>query len=373
MSEYQFIHFLAIDRPLDDKQFEFMRRQSTRADITQWEFTNEYHYGDFHGNAQEMLRHGYDVHLHYANYGTRRLAMRLPAGLPCDQRTFDAFLPEYGVAWHADKKGKGGILEIEPDADAGSYEEQFYDIAPLLRKIAPARDLLIAGDLRLLYLAWLACNGDEESLEPPVPAGLGKLTPALKAVAKFYEVSQDLIAAAAQQSPPLPESTDADETRKKWIAKQSAKDLRELVERLLGADAAATRAETLSSIRSATPTAAWAMAEPSRTLAQLRESASGRGDRRMRQEQEARDAARRKRLETIAADPGKVIANVQKLAKVRSVESYRQAAEELADLREALGPEKGPARARAVAEKLRCENPRFTRLIAALRKHDLLD
>ena len=56
MSEYQFIHFMAIDRPLDDKQLDFMGRQSSRAEITQWSFTNEYNYGDFHGDAREMLR-----------------------------------------------------------------------------------------------------------------------------------------------------------------------------------------------------------------------------------------------------------------------------------------------------------------------------
>lgn len=53
MSEYQFVHFLAIDRPLNDEQLDFMQRQSSRAEITRWSFTNEYHYGDFHGNARE--------------------------------------------------------------------------------------------------------------------------------------------------------------------------------------------------------------------------------------------------------------------------------------------------------------------------------
>ena len=53
MSEYQFVHFLAIDRPLDDEQLEFMEKQSSRAEITRREFTNEYHYGEFRGNAQK--------------------------------------------------------------------------------------------------------------------------------------------------------------------------------------------------------------------------------------------------------------------------------------------------------------------------------
>src|SRR5438874_1180233 len=181
MSEYQFVHFLAIDRPLDEKQLGYMGRQSSRAEISRWEFTNEYHWGDFRGDAAEMLRRGYDVHLHYANYGIRRLMMRLPGGLPCDRPTFEAFCPEYGVEWLADKKGKGGILEISPEADAGTYDDM-YDPSTALAAIAPVREELIGGDLRALYLAWLACPGDEESLEPPVPAGLGKLTPALEAM-----------------------------------------------------------------------------------------------------------------------------------------------------------------------------------------------
>jgi len=135
MSEYQFVHFLAIDKPLTGEQLEFMNRQSSRADISQWEFTNEYHYGDFRGKAKEMLRQGYDLHLHYANFGIRKLMIRLPAGLPCDRRTFQAFLPEYKVSWHADSPAKGGILEIQPEADAGTWD-------PANRKVERSRWLL---------------------------------------------------------------------------------------------------------------------------------------------------------------------------------------------------------------------------------------
>ncbi len=63
MSEYQLVHFLALDRPLNNDQLELMRSQSSRAEVTKWEFSNEYHYGDFRGNTLEMLRNGYDVHL----------------------------------------------------------------------------------------------------------------------------------------------------------------------------------------------------------------------------------------------------------------------------------------------------------------------
>ncbi len=44
MSVFQYIYFAAGDKPLDDKQLEYMRHQSTRAEVTRWQFTNEYHY-----------------------------------------------------------------------------------------------------------------------------------------------------------------------------------------------------------------------------------------------------------------------------------------------------------------------------------------
>ena len=113
--------------------------------------------------------------------------------------------------------------------------------------------------------------------------------------------------------------------------------------------------------------------EPTRTLAQLHEAAEQLGRQRLEAEKQAREAARRKRLKSIAADPDKLIANVVKLVKLRSVGSYEEAAQDLADLREALGPEHGPARARTIAEKLRRENPRLHHLTAALRRKGVLD
>ena len=76
------LHSAAIDCAVSEKNLAFMRRQFSRAEITPWSFENEYHYGDFHGNAVEMLRRGYDIHLHYANFGIRTLLVRLPSGFP---------------------------------------------------------------------------------------------------------------------------------------------------------------------------------------------------------------------------------------------------------------------------------------------------
>ena len=73
MSAYQFLAFRAVDRPQTDRDLAYARKQSSRAEITRWYFENEYHYGDFRGDANGLLRHGYDVHLHYANFGLRMI------------------------------------------------------------------------------------------------------------------------------------------------------------------------------------------------------------------------------------------------------------------------------------------------------------
>ncbi len=372
MSEYQFIHFLAIDRPLNAEQLRYMQRQSTCAEITPREFTNEYHFGDFRGNAVEMLRRGYDVHLHYANFGIRKLMFRLPTGLPCERKMFAAFCPEDGLTWRADKRSPGGILEIDPQGDADSFDELF-EVDSLLHDLAPLRGMLIDGDLRPLYVAWLACRDDDEAMEPPVPAGLGKLTPPLKALAEFYEISEDLIGAAAKRSPPLPETRDFSVAVASWIAKQPEKSVRELAEQLLSSAGDEARAETLAQIRNQTPTAAWATAEPTRTYVQLAElSEEVRKVREQKQKRRA-DAAHSKRLKAIAADPSAVERRVEDLVKMRSTYCYRQAAEELAHLREALGPEDGPGNANRVAERLRRSNPTLRLLVSELRKKGLLD
>jgi len=50
MSEYQYYEFLALDRPLTEKQRAEQRSISTRAEITAMRFANEYQWGDLKGD-----------------------------------------------------------------------------------------------------------------------------------------------------------------------------------------------------------------------------------------------------------------------------------------------------------------------------------
>jgi hypothetical protein len=71
MSEYQYYEFLALDRPLTDKQRAELRSISTRAEITATRFANEYRWGDLRGGPQTMMERYFDAFLYLANWGTR--------------------------------------------------------------------------------------------------------------------------------------------------------------------------------------------------------------------------------------------------------------------------------------------------------------
>lgn len=85
----------------------------------------------------------------------------------------------------------------------------------------PLRNEILSGDLRPLYLArlgvWLDQNHDDTDLEAPVPAGLDDLTDAQSALAEFLGVSEDLVMAAALESPPMLKRENTDNPQLDWL------------------------------------------------------------------------------------------------------------------------------------------------------------
>ena len=138
MSEFQYVGFRAIDAPLDDDQLHYMESQSSRGEITRWSFDNTYHYGDFRGNAVEMLRRGYDLHLYYANFGIRKVMIRLPQGLPIPKARCAKYLDGESVVWQADAKGSAGILTISASTDSGALDE-LWGVEEYLERIVGVR------------------------------------------------------------------------------------------------------------------------------------------------------------------------------------------------------------------------------------------
>ncbi|WP_328451126.1 hypothetical protein [Amycolatopsis sp. NBC_00438] len=206
MSDYQYYEFLAIDRPLSRAEQAEVRSLSTRATITATSFANEYHWGDFKGDPRLLVERYYDAHLYLADWCTRRVMLRLPGDL-----LDPGVVEDHHVDGYLDIACAGEFVVADFISEDDTYDID-YDPETLLPEIAGVRAELAGGDLRPLYLAWLAAYGnwerDEDAfgrdadgdLEPPVPRGLGSLTAAQRALADFLRLDDDLLAIAAPAS-----------------------------------------------------------------------------------------------------------------------------------------------------------------------------
>ena len=152
MSEYQYYEFQAVDRPLTDEEIADLRACSTRARITRTSFVNDYSWGNFKGDEDAWVEKYFDAFLYVANWGTRVLKLRLPGRL-LDAKTARL----YCVGEHASVRERNGkvILNFrsENEEEGGVWVEGDGQLSSL---ISPRAELA-RGDLRALYLGWLAC------------------------------------------------------------------------------------------------------------------------------------------------------------------------------------------------------------------------
>jgi hypothetical protein len=196
MSEYQYYEFQAIDRSLDKVAQDALRSISSGARITATSFTNHYEWGDLKGDPREFMERWFDLHLYLANWGTRRLMLRVPVRLlnPTD---IDPFLRE--IDWvEVWTSGDNMIVDIQRDEEGG--DNHWDDGSGRLAAFAPLRTDVLSGDLRLFYLLWLTAVQDElvpEDEVEPLP-GIAPLTGALEGFAEFFRIDPDLVEAAAE-------------------------------------------------------------------------------------------------------------------------------------------------------------------------------
>lgn len=201
MSEYQYYEWQAVDRPLTPAQQAEVNNLSTHIAVTATRAWVDYHWGaGFRHDPLDVLARYFDAFMSYANLGEQQLAFRFPAGL-LDENELAPYL-SFGPT--LSRRDESLVLNITlPDRyDDASFEDRI-DLIDFL----PLREDILHGDYRSLYLAWLlAAPGDEKreaELEPPVPAGLRELSPALLAFGRFFRLDEALIEAAAEASPAL--------------------------------------------------------------------------------------------------------------------------------------------------------------------------
>jgi hypothetical protein len=375
LSEYQYVAFRAIDGPVSESNLKFMEKQSSRAEITPWSFENEYHFGDFRGDAGAMLRRGYDFHFHYANFGIRKLMIRLPNGLP-DAKAAAPYLKKRGAQFSKDNDGPGGILSIEPFFEAGELED-LWELDGVLDRLLALREEILGGDLRPLYLAHVAIASDsnhdpEEEKSAPVPAGLGKLSDAQQALAELYGLSEALIAAAAQNAPALPEHSNVQNRYAEWIGRQPEATKNDWIARLMADPRSAVRREILAEFQKSKFTTNWPTAPVDRTIAELHAAAEEVQQELDRKRAEKATRQRAKKLSDMATDPTKTLRKTEELVKQRSTASYRETATLLADLRDALAGSADPDLPEKHARKLTAAHPTLRVLTSELRRKGFL-
>ncbi|MEU4777332.1 hypothetical protein [Micromonospora sp. NPDC023633] len=344
MSEYQYYEFAAVDRPLTSRDQAELRSLSTRADITATSFVNTYEWGNFKGDPRTLMERYFDAHLYLANWGTRQLMLRLPKHVLDPATVAQYCRGDRASAWTA---GMHVIIDLH-DEDEDGTDEWDLDGHGLLASIIPVRAGLAAGDLRLLYLAWLRCVQSEEIAddepEPPVPAGLGTLDAPLTAVAEFLRIDPDLIAAAAAGSAPPASGEPTAAQIRTWVVGLPARDKDAVLTDLITGGESHLRSRLLRRYHDAHPTDA-STPTAARTAGQLLATAADlRAERERRDaEQRERDRARRERsaaaarqrhLDTLASDQPAAWQRVDTSIATKKPREYDAAVQLLIDLRD---------------------------------------
>lgn len=352
MSEYQYYEFQAVDRPLTPQEIAELRAISTRARITPSQLQNVYHYGDFKGDPLVLMEQYFDAFVYVANWGTHQFMVRLPRDVIDAEAarvygSADGGVSEDSLIVH--DRGDVVVLEFISHDDEGGEWIEDEEAAGWMPALLPLRAELASGDVRALYLAWLAAaasgefdESEDEVIEPPVPPGLGQLSASLDALARFLRVSEELIAVAAAQSPAMPAAPSPDDLQR-WIADLPAAEKDALLLQLAG-NAAGAQVEITRRFRQATARPAEArtggrtveqlLAEADeRAAASERQEAERQEVERARREQEAA-AAREKHLDSLVGREEGLWRQVDALIQMKRPKEYDQAVQLLMDLHE---------------------------------------
>jgi hypothetical protein len=215
MSEFQCYQFKTIDRPLSNSEREEVNSWSSRGEVTSTTATFIYHYGDFKKDPEWAVEHYFDAMIYFANWGTRRLLLKLPANLikPKELTKYCTEVDWSGDYIRLEKKGQVYLLDLYfANEEGGEWmEDEDFDIHAL----GQTRDELIAENYISLYLLWTKMNASAEmddeddddedddekwNLAPPLPANFKKVDSKLKAFIEYFEIDDSIVKAAKAAS-----------------------------------------------------------------------------------------------------------------------------------------------------------------------------
>lgn len=349
MSEYQYYEFQAVDRPLTSEQMAELRAISSRAEITPTRMTNVYHYGDFRGDPIELLATYFDAHVYEANWGTHTLMFGFPRKA-VDLKHLHAYRVE------AVSEYETGLMVAELDERVvvtfASHEEEYGgwidegDSKAWLSSMISLRSDVLNGDLRALYLGWLAGStvnwtpddADEfenaDLLEPPVPPGLEQLTAPLRKLAEFLRLDRAIVDVAAERSTPLKETRVSAKEVSGWVAALPTSEKDALLLRLIRGETQ-IGAELIRRLRAdLVPKTGASASGERRTAGSLAQAGKERAAllERRASEKQARDRARH--LDSLAGKEDHLWRQADDLVSTKRQQEYDEAVTLLKDLRD---------------------------------------
>ena len=328
MSEYQYYEFQAIDRPLTDEEQRAVSRLSSRVDPHPRQAVFVYHYSDLPTNAKQLLAKYYDAMFYIANWGTTQLMFRFPQKL-VDVRQIEPYCVEDSIT--CETIGEYVILDILWNDEGGEYDD-WVEGEGFLDSLISLREAILRQDYRVLYLAWLSAFHagmmEEDEVEPPVPPGLQKLTPALRRFMEAFHVDEALVAAAAKASPTA--QTPSPTALRQTIAALPREVCDEWLLRLAQgqeANLSLLFQRTLQSGRVAETTA-----QGKRTVAELERLAEAEYQHAQQKSAAAAEAKRIRELETLASKAEATWTFIEQLVEQGTGRSYTEATELLVKL-----------------------------------------
>ena len=345
VSEYLYYEFRAVDRPLTHREIRELRALSTRAEITATSFVNTYEWGDFKGDPNILMEKYFDAFVYTANGCVFQLVLRLPKGA-LDTKDVSTYC--VGESSRMRKTKNFTILEFISEGEGRDWE----DSERWMDSLIPLRADLMRGDLRALYLGWLFCLQNQElsphATEPPVPAGLAKLTAPLQGLAHFLGIDGELIEAAAERSHNLSAAIPSRAKLAAWIAAMPEVDKNSLLLGMAEDNDSRSRIDLLRRFNQyrlpPMPRAEGEDSQP-RTVSQIMAVAQALTAQRIRREAErktaeqekqeqARTAARVQYLGKLAGREAQIWEQVDALAQTKQPNNYDRALSHILDLRD---------------------------------------
>lgn len=375
MSEYQYYEFAATDGPISDEGLRYARGCSSRADVSRVRWKNTYHFGDFHGSIETLLKY-YDAHFYLANWGTVRLGLAFPKSAFA-QEAIQPYLrrgERHEDTLTVKEIGNRCIVWWERNEEGGWWETGGEG---LIDELIGIREELLRGDYRALFLGWLADFDPDEwqdpkdgtVLMPPIPAGLNQLSPALKKLIEHFPVNPDALAVATRLSQAgtpdrIPIAT--------VLERLSVSEMRALLARVAEGGGAGVTAELnrLTYPRVEAP--------PSQAMRCIDFAAKAIETRRVRQKREAETAAAkrqreaeqlRQRLASVFQRADSIWSGLDPLMDQKVTSAYDQVAAQLQELRDAYAQAGGIG---AFEQKLTGFRRRYSNRPAMLRRIEKL-